>query len=98
MNWLSFLVHDIAIPAGISYLSVYLDQKWHANREFKAAYAKARSFGKDSLRLPDKTTLDALFTASLSELKYRSEQAGKDYEDVLWQLELDVPGKEFRVQ
>lgn len=97
MIW-SFLIHDIAIPAGISYLSVYLDQKWHAIREFKAAYAKARSFGKDSMRLPDKMTLDALFTASLSELKYRTEQANKSYDDVLYDLERDVPGKVFRVQ
>jgi len=98
MNWISFLVRDIALPAGISYLSVYLDQKWHAMREFKAAYAKARSFGKDSLRLPDKMTLDALFTAALSELKYRSEQANIDYEEVLVELERDIPGKQFRVQ
>jgi hypothetical protein len=97
MIW-SFLIHDILIPAGISYLSVYLDQKWHASREFKAAYAKARSFGLDSMRLPDKQTLDALFTASLSELQYRSVQAGKNYLDVLYDLERDVPGKVFRVQ
>lgn len=98
MSILSFLIHDIAIPAGISYLSVYLDQKWHAEREFKSAYAKARSLGKDSLRLPDKMTLDCMFASALAELKYRSEQAGKDYDKVLLQLENDIPGKVFRIQ
>lgn len=98
MNWLAFVIHDLAIPFGIAYLSVYFDQKWHATREFKAAYAKTRSLGKDSLRLPEKMTIDALFTMSLSELEYRSKQAGKDYEEVLCELERDVPGKIFRIQ
>lgn len=90
--WLSFLIHDILIPAGISYLSVYLDQKWHATREFRTAYARAVSLGKDSVRLPEKATIRALFDSALFELQYRSEQANRGYITVLFQLEKDVPG------
>jgi len=96
MNWPENFGSAILLSVCVSYLSVWLDQRWHAAREFKAAYARTRSLGRASTRMPEKVTLDALFTSALSELKYRSEQAGKDFEDVLVQLEGDVPGKEFR--
>jgi|SRR5271157_5862955 len=92
MSWYGFIFHDIIMPGAISYLSVYLDQLWHARREFATAYARAVSLGKDSMRLPEKNTIRALFDSALFELQYRSEQAGKDYIPVLWQLERDVPG------
>lgn len=94
----SFVLHDLAIPIMVSYLSVYLDQKWHAIREFKSAFARTRSLGTDSNRYPEKVTLDALFAASLSELQYRSDQAGKNFQDVLWDLERYFPEKKFRLQ
>lgn len=92
MSWYGFIFHDIVMPGAISYLSVYLDQMWHARREYATAYARAVSMGKDSLRLPEKNTIRALFESALFELQYRSEQANKSYVQVLWQLEVDIPG------
>jgi len=92
MSFWGFIFHDLVMPGAISYFSVYLDQMWHARREFATAYARAVSLGKDSIRLPEKNTIRALFDSALFELQYRSEQAGKSYAQVLWQLELDVPG------
>ena len=92
MSWYGFIFHDIVMPGLVSYLSVYLDQMWHARREYATAYARAVSMGKDSLRLPEKNTIRALFESALFELQYRSEQANKSYIQVLMQLETDIPG------
>lgn len=93
-----FLVHDIAMPGAISYFSVYLDQMWHARREFKACYARSKALAEKSVRLPDKMTIMTLFTAALYELQYRSEQDGKKYETVVATLKREVPGLEERMQ
>jgi hypothetical protein len=92
MSFWGFIFHDLVMPGAVSYLSVYLDQMWHARREFATAYARAVSMGKDSMRLPEKNTIRALFDSALFELQYRSEQAGKPYIPVLWDLERDIPG------
>jgi hypothetical protein len=92
MTWpgIRYTIEFILLPIVISLLSVWLDQLWHASREFGKAYAKAKSYAIGVVEHPDKVTLDHLYIASLAELQYVCSITGRDYDQVVMQLQNEV--------
>lgn len=85
-----YIIEFILLPIVISLLSVWLDQQWHAKRDFGRAYARSKSYAQGVIEHPDKVTLEHLYVASLAELNYVCSITGRDYDKVVKQLKIEV--------
>jgi hypothetical protein len=91
MTNLKWAFEIIIMPIVISYLSVYLDQLWHAKRDFGRTYARTIAIGRRAEEMPEKMTIDALFDATVSELRYTAELCGRHHDQVYNDLMRDFP-------